>query len=316
MKDTTNITIKITRNSTSNLRGTSCMIDDTITEYVKANSLRECQFYWNYLLNKAAYQDEFINEPRSKDEYLRSMDEFLSSLVLGSYQADLMLVGMYNAYLELRISDEILEDISIKDDRLCYWLWYKLTSNDIGIKELSNIYSELSLPSKTFSTKERHTVITKYFDNWKEKAREKEYVLRKLLKEWSRVKKIESFSWVNIKDSNQVDWLYTKIMSSPVREWNKKCDEPSNTIEKRIVAIGCFDISDKSEDGKENFIIKLKKAWSQQKHRNKIKAEDKSSCSVVMNTRTKKRLDEMAASHGMSRSNFLEWLINQEFNNI
>ncbi|CAK2442032.1 hypothetical protein VCRA2113O415_210014 [Vibrio crassostreae] len=292
-----------------------------IRKMINTKELRVCQFYWNYLFNNEVMHDKFIQEPRQISAYLDDIVEYLESDISTVENPNSVVLRMLRTLSEQSLKDDILDNISITDCRLCYWLWRKLAENNVPnpdtVTVIADTYQKLHLPDKTFSTKERHAVIVRYLDCWDKNALEKQEAILALLDEWNRVKEIESFSWFNINDEQQSEWLYDRISASPAGQ----SLNPTNTVttasslERAIIAIGYFDLWREHYGYKELFINKVKNAWTQQKHRDKIKTDGKRNCNVILKNRTKKRLDEMATERGMSRNNFLEWLINKEFGN-
>ncbi|PSU34071.1 hypothetical protein [Photobacterium lutimaris] len=82
--------------------------------------------------------------------------------------------------------------------------------------------------------------------------------------------------------------------------------------ERLNLAIYQFDNWNVSPADKQLLIIKMKRAWSQKKRRDKL--EGRKAYSILMSTDVKSKLDEMAYEQGCHRNTLLEKIINDSYN--
>lgn len=174
-------------------------------------------------------------------------------------------------------------------------------------------YELLNLKQNPASNSERYELIIDFFDRYNISRDLKEEWLESLKQQWIELRSLERFSWLDPKNSDQAEWAWSYLQNNShttIPLWY--IPTPLTPKEACFSTITAFDIWDAPTDTKMLFMIKMKKAWSQKKHRDKM--DGKKPVSIVMSTESKYKLDKLADKLGKKRNETIEWLIHQEFN--
>ncbi|WP_372880297.1 hypothetical protein [Psychromonas sp.] len=296
----------------------------TITEYIQTKNLRECRFYWAYM------KRENINlpvEPVTASEYCIKINALINTFQGSLEQLESNIKTMKQAATDSLLTNSELEWIDKGKERLCYWIWCYCRLADIkktigwdGLIDINldpnqnlenNIYESLRLDKTPLTAKERYDLIVKFIDIRNADLNKKRVLLNFWKENWGYVYTTETFLWLDNKDPQQCEWAYSYLANS--KEYQIPIwfiPTPTTSQQMYDATIAAFDIWPAHTDTKKMFIVKMKKAWSQKKHRDS--QEGKKAYNVVMSTDIKKKLDALAYNNGMKKNEFIEWLINQE----
>ncbi|UXK08312.1 hypothetical protein N5094_18305 [Shewanella putrefaciens] len=112
--------------------------------------------------------------------------------------------------------------------------------------------------------------------------------------------------WLKINNQIQIDWVWDYLQALENPPHQNTLWLPSSDAEKYSVIISFFDLIEQ-DDTKQLLTIKIKKAWSQKKFRDK--SEGKKAYSISMSAKTKTRLDQLADHYELKITDLIEKLI-------
>lgn len=243
------------------------------------------------------------------------------------------------------ISNQEFEWLDRENHRLCYFAWsyirlfekhstspFSLTYDDISDRITLNIlfenifnnktispreYEELKLETRASNTNEIHELIIKYFDCSKESIENKRALLNTLKRTWDDRYRFEKFSWLDKEDHEQCEWMLKYLNKFNMSPWFLPIQ--TNSFQIYHACIAALDVWDQRDmplfnDSKEKFIIKMRRAWNQKKHRDNN--NDKKAYNIEMHKDIKRKLEIIATHHDKRQNETLETLINNEFNRI
>ena len=215
-------------------------------------------------------------------------------------------------------SANVISDISWiqKDDhRLLIWLLLEiLHDNNLELLvEHPKRFSEIS-------TESRYQTVIDYIDAVLSTSLRstKEQWLSRLKSRWSHVKSPEKeIRWIDSESPDQLNWAWKYLKG---KRQNVRIAEPVTPDEcytAVLASLDCFGkrfgddlVSDHSAK-KSLFLIKFKKAWSQQKFRDSGKA--KKPYHLPLTIKAKEALEKLAMIKDRSENEVLEELINREY---
>ncbi|PSV44860.1 hypothetical protein [Photobacterium indicum] len=195
-------------------------------------------------------------------------------------------------------------------------------NNDQGIRTIINddIYQTYGLLQKPQSITEMHELILKFLDFILIPTNYKRELIDKLKIKWGEVSNFEKFTWLDINNLEQHIWALDYIDNYRKNEYLYKTTpglRPTSTERYYEYFISCIDSWQTTNDTKELFLIKIKKAWNQKKHRDKL--DGKKPCSFNLSQATKDQLDYLSKRSSKHKNEIIEELINtkhQQVNNI
>ena len=292
---------------------------------IETKNLRKCAFYWWHL-----FKDDYSSrhpEPNTASEYCDRINNYFNKI--GAPEAVKKLIkGMENAASQQMLSQDDLKWINKENVRQCYWAWCvtrladseKSTNLQYDGKPVvipninvgaTHLYSTLLLNSSPQTSRQRHDLIIKFLDLVPTNLDNKKAFVRCLKDSWLGVYATERFSWLDKKNKNQCTWAWeyiTNSKTSSIPHWF--IPSPSGNEMEHESTIATFDIWQAPTDTKKLFMIKMKKAWSQKKHRDKNK--NKKPYSIVMSKDIKQKLDKIAKYNKAPKNEVVERLINAE----
>ncbi|MCU8034749.1 MAG: hypothetical protein WC024_10660 [Shewanella sp.] len=112
--------------------------------------------------------------------------------------------------------------------------------------------------------------------------------------------------WLEIKDQIQVDWVWDYLQALENPPHKNTLWLPSTDAEKYSAIVSFFDLIEE-DDTKQLITMKIKKAWSQKKFRDK--SEGKKAYSISMSTKTKTRLNQLADHYDLKITDIIDKLI-------
>lgn len=300
----------------------------TNTEYIQTKNLRECRFYWAYLKKIAP---NLPVEPTTANEYCIKINECLNSYQAPQAELENKIEKMKQAAIDSLIPKKELEWLDKEQERLCYWVWCYCRladrSTDIvwgdGLKinldpnqnSEGSIYESLQLDKAPLTAKERYDLIIKFLDRGKSNLDKKRELLNFWKETWGGVYATETFLWLDNEDTKQCEWASKYLANSKeyqIPTWF--IPTPTTSQQMFDATIAAFDIWPAHPDTKKMFIVKMKKAWSQKKHRDSM--EGKKAYNFVLKIEVKEKLDKLSKAYGLKKNEYLEQVINQEFNNL
>lgn len=293
---------------------------------IKTNDLREWNFYWRELKKKGWLP--MIDPPTSTQNFYDKINQILLNHFRNETEKELFIAKLKSKFEENIVAKKNLEWITSGSDRMCFWVWSFLRLGrksegwiplvqDLSQKELNRPYSALQLAPYPTNSNDRLNAIIEFMDQAPFKMTEKQEILRELQAKWPTVIGKFSFSWVNTKDKELCAWLWRYISTSEELEpFSWYLGAPYSSQQQFDFAVNLFDVWNALPDTKELFTLKMKKAWSQKKHRRKMDSSQKKSYSFTISKDTKSKLDLMALESGMRKNELLELMIQKEFSNF
>lgn len=308
------------------------MSKNSTTPTVKSTNLRELKFIREYLVTKEVIPIR-VPTPTSTSEFKEQINEYL----LKDNAPDLhdIVKDAHDKFRTTKLSNQQINKLDRNDIRFCFWVWCYIR-HSVGMKSRKhrsmvgipttdplfdsnredriNLYELLQLPARPRNHEERYEAIVDFFDNWRATNPEKLALIESLIDGWQKLDKFDQkkdLNWFDSKNTDLCNWVIKYLMTANVPVY--EIPEPLSSEEKYHTAIAVLDYWKPDHPiVKKDLFRKLRKAWSQQKHRSKMKG--RKAYSVVMDTDIKGKLDKMAVAHDMNKNDFLQWLINQEYN--
>lgn len=123
-----------------------------------------------------------------------------------------------------------------------------------------------------------------------------------------------NFNWLSKKDNDQAIWAIKYIKDNhTIKEYNKHIPNIIDDYNHYSIVIpALFHSLEITDDAKELFLIKMKKAWGQVKYRNKIKKDKKTTINLVIRQDSKSKLEDISNFYGLNLNETFEKLINNE----
>ncbi|MEK2096988.1 hypothetical protein WOB89_11185 [Vibrio parahaemolyticus] len=291
--------------------------DSTI---IKTSNLRECHFYWKYMVNSGFKMPPM---PSKAGDFCYAFNSNFGRQQWTDEELKTYIQAMKDAANAQLIPQKELEWIDHRDERLCYWIWsilrlaihnYDVQSDGLELNydqyNLDRPYLQLGLNQLPLTSRERYELIIEFFDTATATIEQKRGILAGLRRDWEGVYSTEKFLRPNSDEEGYGAWLWNYVTSNenyPIQHWF--LPQPKKPDDMFKAAIAAFDVSGEDTSTKKLFIIQMKKAWSQKKHRMAIAKKNKKSYNFTLTTSTKALLDEMANTTGHSRNEVLERLI-------
>lgn len=119
-----------------------------------------------------------------------------------------------------------------------------------------------------------------------------------------------SFNWLDVKNSIQIEWALGYMKAHLL--YNQSFQLLDLNL-KRIATILCFDFWQVPTADKELFLIKMKKAWSVKKFRDKNKG--KKSFNFLLDSSMEKKLNELVSRTGKTKNEIIELCVKEAHKN-
>ncbi|WP_019613664.1 hypothetical protein [Psychromonas ossibalaenae] len=296
--------------------------------HIETNKLRECRFYWWYIKKDNPNHSE---EPTTAAGYREQINVFISSRLAVSEDIENNINIMKQTAAYSLLGDDELKWIGKHQERLCYWIWSYCRLADMNkprrwegeidinldqnLSFQDNIYESLQLNKTPLSASERYGLIIKFLDLCGLEISQKRSLLKYWKETWGSIYGTERFIWLDNKNAKQCEWAWDYLSKNKdlnIPHWF--IPVPTTAQQMYDATITAFDTFSAHIDTKKMFMIKMKKAWSQKKHRDSM--EGKKAYNFVLKNEVKEKLDKLAKANGLKKNEYLEQIINQEFNNI
>ncbi|MCG9748246.1 hypothetical protein [Shewanella sp. Isolate8] len=274
---------------------------------------RLCNYIYGYL-NNQNNQVLLHTNARSVSERRKEIIQSLEDWNAPINQKEVYIDNILTSADQRLLNDDDLKWIDPKNERLCYFVWCVLRmSNPYEESTLPGqptyIYEALNLNSKPTNTAERYQAIINFFDCWDVEIHRKSNLNNMLKDKWAEIlSKSDKFTWLN--DDN-CEWAMDYL-----RKANRlhQFVSPINSTETCGAVIASVDSWNAPIDTNLLFLMKLKKAWSQKKHRDSLNG--RKHYNIAMSTEIKSQLDSLAKHHNKKINETIEWLISKEFKTI
>ncbi|EGR0059618.1 TPA: hypothetical protein I7753_02215 [Vibrio vulnificus] len=296
---------------------------------INTTNLRECAFYWRFLKGKSLIGAEI--EPATANEYCLAINALLEQRFYNRDDRRLFIREIRQALNNQLVHPKQLEWLNQVNERAHFWIWCfcRLITQNNFTANLSNsyqlnfdinaphIYSQIGVSLNPRTAKERNQLIIDFLDRSDIPLNELLSLLEHFKANVGKLFSIGKFAWLNREDNElyqQYAWAYNYITNN--KEYtipNWFIPTPTTDREMLDAAITAFDVWSVDDSTKQLFILRMKKAWSQKKHRASLEKKNKQSYNFTLSTKAKKMLDRMSESRGQSRNEILEKLIKDEY---
>ena len=174
-----------------------------------------------------------------------------------------------------------------------------------------DLFFTFNFNQNSYSNKEKHEIIIKYFDLALAKKEDKINLINAIRHQWNIISSNDSFSWLTQNNEQQNKWCIDYIIDY----WNKNNINHNNTINIEVENnyskfVLLFDIWSAYPDTKTLFIQSIKKAYAQKKFRDK--QVGKKQCSFNLSQKSINQLALLSELQGVPKNHILESLINNK----
>ncbi|MEH6595680.1 MAG: hypothetical protein V7736_09065 [Colwellia polaris] len=290
--------------------------------YIENKSLRECRFYWYYLTKQNI---SLPAEPSEPTEYCRKINHVINNLSIKSDEKERAVEKMVRSTKESLLSNKELKPLDKGIERMCSWIWcycrlmdstasnwFNTPSINYNVSAESSVYLKYSLNLHPTTAEERYDLIIKFLDFSEADLDSKRGLLAFWQQAWGEVYEAETFHWLDNKNNIQCEWASNYLVNdTEYKVPNWFLPKPTTPQQMYDSTIAAFDIWNAHPDSKKLLIVKMKKAWSQKKHRDSM--EGKKAYNFVLHTDAKTKLDAIAKDYGLKKNQCLEQLIEKEF---
>ncbi len=290
--------------------------------YIENKSLRECRFYWYYLEKQGV---SLSSEPGEPSEYCRKINDVINNLSIKSDEKERAVEEMVRSAKESLLSNKELNPLDKSIERMCSWIWCycrlmdSTTSNwlntpniNYNVSAESSVYLKYRLNLHPTTAEERYDLIIKFLDFSEPSLDSKRDLLAFWQQAWGSIYTAETFHWLDNKNHIQCEWASNYLVNdTEYKVPNWFLPKPTTPQQMYDFTIAAFDIWGAHPDSKKLLIIKMKKAWSQKKHRDNM--EGKRAYNFVLHDGAKDKLNAIAKVYGLKKNQCLEQLIEKEF---
>lgn len=185
----------------------------------------------------------------------------------------------------------------------------------LKVEEILRIVHPLASSTFTSSTsnqpprndKELRHSLKHFFQNWEAPLIAKKPWIDKFREVQTAIEPFEkSFKWLDVKNAKQIDWAFEYVTK---RLPYYPSFQMFDVNLKRIATILSFDYWFVSWADKELFLIKMKKAWTVKKFRDKNK--HKKSFNFLLDSSMEKKLDELVSRTGKTKNELIELCVKE-----
>ncbi|HDM8237069.1 hypothetical protein ACXZ7L_08855 [Vibrio campbellii] len=305
----------------------------TRRDFIQTDDSRKLRYYNWWLLTASGRSAKFADFPTDIANIKCQVNDLLLDRFNTPEEAQQGAYQLAENEEDQFLSKGVLRWIDKRDIRLCFWLWcyiryskqqlehgepddesIPVSSPDTPIANNErNLYLSLGLKENPISHNERYDCIISFFDFWQGSQKIKKQFIALLQEKWTKDVEPVTFPCSGrIKDS-QTEWFINYVEGSELPlTWLPA----AYAIEERYptcTALIDYYWTNRDTDAKRYFLAKLKKAWSQQKHRAKMDQKKQKGYNFVMGVDTGDKLTELARAHGIPKNRLVEELIKDEF---
>jgi hypothetical protein len=243
-----------------------------------------------------------------------------------SNDLNLTLSNLLYAYQSSKVPSASLQWINQVNLRIVVLIWHNLYHSEnalkssrhsvdidskqpVGPSAASVLGVAQSLPFTSSTTnlsprneKEFRNALTNFFLNWEAPLAVKMPWLESYASIQNAIHPFEkSFRWLDKKNTTQIEWAVNYIKKI---EWRSPSFPVFDSSLKLIDVVLVFDDWQTDNSSKELFLIKMRKAWSIKKFRDKNKL--KKSFNFLLNKSMENKLNDLASRTGKSKNEIIE----------
>lgn len=287
------------------------------SELITIQGFRQCNFVYSYILSNglpflAPYAENVSTRAKLITNSLDSWGEDFETKK--SFVKD-----MLKSFEDNLLPDSEFDWIDMHNDWQCCYLWVFICNianthmkSFLGVNLDNHSYANLKVTQNPSDTLGRYRAIIDIIDQWNTNNIEKLHFLDQLKSSYySNSYDEELYTWLNKKDEKQCTWAFDYLRKNQTPHG---FIQPKSTSEQYYLIVSSLELLFPHPDTKKLCLIKMKKAWSQKKHRDK--QVGKKAYNIVMGVDVKEKLDRLAKHHNRNINETLEQLVAQEFKKI
>ncbi|CAK2076441.1 conserved hypothetical protein [Vibrio crassostreae] len=233
-------------------------------------------------------------------------------------------------FLNNMIDENFMKLLSF-DRIFCIFCYLHLSNNDIfntneryiffkrggAMQEILRLKSFSKL-SKMRTVKDMENDIIYFLNTIECNSSDKNSYLNYLEEKYYSSKNKHSFSWLDKKEYNIDAWSINYLTENEtIKRHCKNIPELVNINESfRITVPAIFHSIEIGESDKTLFLINMKKAWSQKKHRIKIKKEKKKSLNIIVDESTVEQLKQLSQEFDQPVNQIVSMMASRWVSNI
>ncbi|MDO6528182.1 hypothetical protein Q4519_21170 [Motilimonas sp. 1_MG-2023] len=231
------------------------------------------------------------------------------------------------------IPDDIFNWVDLSNERQCTWLFLDLRNIMLASWLDENFLVERSMNSRCMDIVEQQFIFPRvelfvnsnpdkisraiaFFDVLESEKRYKINYIYWLMRSWKIIDKQNYLlKWLDKKNNEQIDWVMEYLSKQESFVSLKNACMPVANVSKYSILVSAVDLFNhyepKNTPRLELLIIKMKKAWSQKKHRDGLKG--RKAYNVIMSTDAKQKLKVIADARDYKQNETIENLINEAY---
>lgn len=302
---------------------------NNIHSYLKIKNLRQSSFFAEFMVRHEIFRNRKFNV-NNISECQHQIAEYIAQ----AFPENTTMQKQFVQDMKTAFETELLNDEDMKwirtDARACCFVWgmiriakddYLGLDNNSQSNSYGNHYSNESFPLNTTSTQERYNIIVQFFDSLRATIFQRHQLLSRISDDWAKIYNsgLKPFEWLDKNNEDQCNWTWRYINSYKFAFATNpllRLFNPTNHNEEYLSIFAIWDLwlwHRPSNSDIELFLIKISKAQSQRKHREKAAEKGVVLVSTSLHNSTKNKLDELATMQGKKINELLTILINAEY---
>ncbi|MDC5822584.1 hypothetical protein OPW19_22485 [Vibrio europaeus] len=307
----------------------------TRPNFIQTDDDRKLRYYNWWLLTTSGRNSKFSDFPTDTTDIKRQVNDLLLDRFETPENAQTGANQLAEQEEHQFLSKEVLRWIDKRDVRLCFWLWCyirhskqqldhgepideNIPTSSPGTPMETNeryLYLSLGLNENPISHEERYNGIISFFDFWQASQKIKKQFIALLQEKWAKDVEPITFPCSGRAKDNQTEWFINYVEGSDLPlNWLPSAYAKEERYPTCTALVDYF-WTNRDSDSKRYFLTKLKKAWSQQKHRAQMDQKNQKGYNFVMDINVGDMLTEMAKKHETPKNKLLEQLIKNEYSN-
>ncbi|MCL1062600.1 hypothetical protein MK852_10685 [Shewanella benthica] len=302
-------------------------------EQIKLNNIRE-----GHLCLRVLTYDFRGNFSRPFPENKSRCESIINSHIQevfgqeGLQNAERVVPILESAIIKNLLPDSSFDWLDVKNSRLIYFIWFYLRVSDepdlllLGnppqplfimkyhseASSINGIYNKMGGNLNPANSKERLKEIIDFFDKCHADTQSLKNFLDHL-KSYSHncLSDRKSVTWLSAANTIQTDWAWNYLLSEQMINDMLK---PLNDVERYNAIVVTLDSWLRHPAEKELFVLRMKKAWSQKKHRDGLVG--KKAYNITMSNDVQGMLEELAERSDSKINKTLEKLIRREYKKV
>lgn len=283
----------------------SSELEKIIIKFLPDN-IRLAKFY-SRRLNKLFSNPGYGNTNRL-DGYRENIKKHLLSM--SDHDAKNTINNLSNDISKYFLIDAEFEWINDEKKSAFVWGWLTLPKNPITSANPALIANKTLIEEIPSNHEDAITKIKKYFDDMQTTNKAAMEIMRDLKSKWDKFNgEFKSpLKWLSNNDTKQCEWAWEFIKDKIYTHFELK---PRVAYEYYICTLVKLMLGTNFTNDKKYIISNMSKANSQRKFRATVK--DKETVNTYIDRKSKKNLDTIKQTKGMSMSKTIEYLIEKEF---